>query len=156
DAFDLGNRDFGDLFDFLEFGATVEIRMGYQDLQHEDPVLTGLITSVSTSFPSSGLPQVTVCGFDRSYYLMQGTRSKRWEQKDSEIAAKIADDHQLRPSTDDSQVNDQHIDQSQQSDYAFLRKLADRNGFEFYVRGNTLRFGKPRNDASATLELEWG
>jgi hypothetical protein len=52
--------------DFFQFGAPVEIYMGYGDRSTLDLMLTGVVTELSTNFPSSGAPQLTVSGFDAS------------------------------------------------------------------------------------------
>lgn len=48
------------------------------------------------------------------------------------------------------------IDQSEETDIAFLGKLAERNGVIFYARGATLHFGPRNNTASAEIVLPWG
>jgi len=48
------------------------------------------------------------------------------------------------------------IEQSQESDYAFMKKLAERNGFKLYVFNDTLFFKEPANDKSGVVTLEWG
>ena len=48
------------------------------------------------------------------------------------------------------------IDQNNESDMAFLGKLAERNGATFYHRNRKLYFGPRQNEASDVVELEWG
>src|SRR5262245_33542277 len=85
-GFDVSKREFipaagKTLPQFFEFGAPVEIYMGYGDKQRLDLILSGIVTELSTSFPSTGLPQLTVSGYDHSYCLTKGTQSKNWENK---------------------------------------------------------------------------
>ena len=44
-----------------------------------------------------------------------------------------------------------------ESDYDFIRKrLADRIGYEFFVRNKQIYFRKPMDDTKEVLSLEWG
>jgi Bacteriophage probable baseplate hub protein len=155
-GFDIALRDFPHLRIF-ELGAPVQIHMGYGDLQKLELLLNGLVTSVNTSFPSSGPLQITVSGYDLSYPLTKGKRSHNWENaKDSDVVRQIAGRHNLQPEVKDSEVVHPKIEQSQESDFQFVRKLAERNGFEFFVFDKTLHFSPPANGESGTIKLEWG
>jgi uncharacterized protein len=48
------------------------------------------------------------------------------------------------------------IEQNQETDLEFIKKLAERNHFEFYVREDTLRFGKPKDKGDGVVRLRWG
>src|SRR5258708_34920582 len=94
----------------------------------------GLITAVQTGFPSSGLPQINVSGYDLSYCMTKGKRSRNWDKKkDSEVVALIAREHGLTAVTEDTRVQHPKIEQSQESDFQFIEKLAERSGFEVYT-----------------------
>jgi len=161
-AFDISKREFlsaagKTLPEFLEFGAPVEIYMGYGDKSRLDLMLTGIITEISTNFPATGLPQITVSGYDHSYCLTKGTQSKNWEnKKDSDVVREIARDYNLTANVEDTQVVLPKIERSQESAAQFVGKLAQRNGFEFFVTQKELVFRKPANDKRAVIELEWG
>ena len=72
--------------------------MGYRDVARQPILHRVMITAVKTGFPSSGLPQITVSGYDRSYCMKHKKRSRTWDKtKDSVIAAKIAGDYGLTP-----------------------------------------------------------
>ena len=161
-GFDIAKREFipaagKTLPEFFDFGAPVEIRMGYGDRSKLDLLLAGIVTELSTSFPSSGLPQLTVSGRDHSYRLMKGSDSKNWERrKDSDVAREIAGLYNLNPNIEDTVVVHQKIEKSQESHTQFLTRLADRNGFEFFVVNKELVFRSPANDKAGGIELEWG
>lgn len=161
-GFDVSKREFikaGDktLPEFFEFGSPVEIHLGYGDRSNLDLMFSGRVTEVSTSFPSSGLPQVTVSGYDHSYGLTKGTKSKNWEKKkDSDVVREIAKDFHLTPDIEDTEVVFEKIERSQESAAQFLFKLARRNGFEFFVTEKDLIFRKPANDEKGVIKLEWG
>jgi uncharacterized protein len=161
-AFNVGQHEFlkiGErtLPEFFEFGAPVEIAMGYGDSSGLEQMLTGIITEISTNFPSSGIPQLTISGYDYSYCLGKGTQSKTWtNRKDSEVVREVATSHGLNPRVDDTGVPQPRIERSQESSERFLTRLADRNGFEWFIVNKDLFFRKPANDQAAIVELKWG
>ena len=161
-GFNITKREFNQargktLPQYFEFGSPVEIYMGYGDKQRLDLMLTGIVTELSTSFPSSGLPQLTISGYDHSYCLTKGTKSKNWENKrDSDVVREIARDYNLTANVEQTAVVHPKIERSQESASHFLTKLAQRNGFEFFVTQKELIFRRPANDKRGVIELEWG
>ena len=162
-GFDVAKREFltakGETLPrFLKLGSPVEIRMGYGDRSNLDLMLTGIVTELQTSFPSSGLPQLTVSGFDYSYCLTKGTGSNTWpKKKDSDAVRDIAREHNLVPKVEDTKAVHPTIVRSQESAERFVEKLARRNGFEFFVSDKKeLFFRKPANDKTGVIKLEWG
>lgn len=161
-AFSVSTREFvkiggKTLPEFFEFGAPVEIRMGYGDRAALDRMLTGIVTEVSTSFPASGAPQLTVSGSDHSYGLGKGAGSKTWDKtKDSEVVRLIAVDYGLTPKVEDTRVVHPKIQMSQENPRKFLNRLAERNGFEWSVADKDLLFQSPANDERGVVELAWG
>lgn len=146
-----------ELFQILAFGAEVEIRMGYGDLGSTESIITGLVTEMTTSFPDQGTPELSVAGYDRAFLMTTGKNTRSWtKRKDSDAVFEIAGFHNL--DTDVEPTKEQHpqIEQNQESDFEFLKKLAERNHYELYVRDRTLRFGKPRDKGDGLVRLRWG
>lgn len=162
-AFDVTRREFlkvgnKTLPEFFEFGLPIEISMGYGDRAKLTPMLSGIVTEISTSFPSSGVPQLTVSGYDHSYCLTKGTKSENWENKrDSDVVKQIAQRYGLTPRVEETSVVHPKIEMSQENAAQFIKKLADRNGFEWFVSTKKeLFFRTPDNDARGAIELAWG
>ena len=150
-------RNFPFITDLFAFGTGVEVYMGYQADQEPTLMIRGKITAVQTSFPSGGLPQITVSGYDLSYCMTKGKKSRNWANKtDSDIVTQIAQEHGLTANVKDTRVQHPKTEQSQESDWQFIEKLADRNGYEIHVFDQELSFAPPANDKSAVLSLEWG
>jgi uncharacterized protein len=143
--------------DLFEFGSPVEIYMGYGDRTKLDLMLAGVITELSTSF-SSGAPQLTVSGYDHSYCLTKGSRSESFgeKKKDSDAVRRLADLYGLNPKVENTNVVHANIVMSQESPATFLNRLADRNGFEWFVVNKDLVFRAPANDERGVIELKWG
>ena len=161
-GFDLSRSEFlmadnKSLPEFFKLGSPVEIRMGYGDRSKLDLMLIGVVTELQTSFPSSGLPQLTISGFDYSFCLTKGTASRNWEnKKDSDVVREIARKYNLEPKVEETKVVHPKIERSQESAAEFVRKLATRNGFEFFVTEKELFFRKPANDQQGLIKLKWG
>lgn len=143
--------------EFFEFGLPVEVRMGFGERSGLTDILSGIVTELHTSFPASGQPQLTISGYDHSYRLMKGSESQNWEnRRDSDVARAIATQFNLTPNVEDTKVQHPKIEKSQESAAQFLRRLAQRNGFEFFVVKKELVFRTPANDAKGAIELVWG
>ena len=161
-GFDVSKREFipagnKTLPEFFVLGAPVEIFMGYGDRDGLDLMLTGLITELRTSFPSSGLPQLTISGYDHSYRLTRGTNSRPFDnQTDSSVVRKLAQQYKLEARVDNTDLVHPRTEQSQESGAQFVTRLAQRTGFEFFVTEKELLFRKPANDERGVIELEWG
>jgi phage protein D len=161
-AFDITRREFVTINgktvpELFEFGAPITIALGYGDRARLPMMLTGIVTELSTSFPASGIPQVTISGYDHSYCLTRGTKSESWNnKKDSDAVRDIATRYTLTPKVQDTGTVHPTISRSQESPAQFLNRLAERNGFEWFVLFTELFFRKPSNDQKATIELTWG
>ncbi|WGV28000.1 phage late control D family protein [Halotia branconii] len=151
----------------LVFDAEVEIRLGYGS--QLKTLMFGILTSVKVSFPSGGTPQVEVGGFDISYRMMKEKKPRSWnDKKDSEVVNLIAKEYKLEtlPNDDDPFLNKKSIEETEQiypqivkqekeSDFEFLKRLAERNYYELFVFRNTLYFRKPARESSSIVTLEW-
>jgi phage protein D len=145
------------VLDTLTFNAAVDIRIGYGDVTALGTIMTGVITEIGTNFPENGLPELTVAGYDRSFPLTVGKNSRTWAKaSDSDAVAEIASLHNLAAQIESTKEKHAQIEQNQETDIDFVKKLAERNHFEFYVRKDTLHFGKPKDKGSGVVRLKWG
>jgi phage protein D len=97
--------------EFFQFGAPVDISLGYGERRGLTPVLSGIVTELNTSFPASGHPQLTISGYDHSYRLMKGSESQNWENRcDSDVARTIATQYNLTPKVEDTKVQHPKIE----------------------------------------------
>lgn len=147
-----------DLLKLLSFGAEVEICLGYGDARSTPTAVSGMITEITTNFPDGGSPELAVAGYDRGFALTIGKNSRTWSKaRDSDAAHEIASFNNLNAIIATTSGQQAHIEQNQESDWEFLKKLADRNHFELYVdERRTLHFGKPNDKAGAVVRLVYG
>jgi phage protein D len=121
-------------------------------------MIRGKITAVQTSFPASGLPQINVSGYDLTYCMGKGKKSRpAWSNKtDSYIVSQVANEYGLTPRVVDTKVQHPTTHQSQESDAQFLERLTKRNGYECFAIDQDLFFRPPANKEAPIVSLEWG
>jgi len=136
-------------------GGAVEIDFGYRD--RTSPVASGEITGLEPSFPEAAPPTLTVRGYDRRHRLMRARRTRSFaNMKDSDIAAQLASQANLRPRAEDSKVTLPYVLQSNQTDLEFLSARARRINFEVVAVDRELHF-RPRkiaDEPTMTLRRE--
>jgi len=147
-----------DLLPLLAFGSEIEVGMGYGDAKSIPVALSGIVTEITTNFPDGGSPELAVSGYDHGFPLTVGKNSRTWTKaQDSDAAKEIASFNNLDADIETTQEKHAQIEQNQESDWEFLKKLADRNFFELYVdERSRLHFGKPNDKADAVVRLVYG
>ena len=164
-TFNFEDRDFEHLQDTFAFGNSVVISMGYQNSKPQPDngilrvMLIGKITAVQTSFPASGLPQINVSGYDLTYCMGKGKKSRPpWRNKtDSFVVSQIAREYGLDPKAVDTVVQHPTTQQNQESDAQFIERLSTRNGYECFAYKKDLIFRpRPKKPEEPIVSLEWG
>jgi len=147
-----------------ENGDDVEINLGYAThvSRSSDPLIVGRITALSPSFPSSGTPTLSVQGLDHSFILQRSNAEKRKAFKDKsyqDIIKEIAGAKNLGLDGLEKKIIkpcEMIVQNDKESDYKFIKRLADRIGYEFFVRNRQIYFRKPMDNSKEVLILEWG
>ncbi|MBD2233300.1 phage late control D family protein [Phormidium tenue] len=135
-------------------GTEIQVAMGHQG--RPMPLITGEITGLEPEFSQDGEPMLTVRGYDLSYRLAQGQKTRSFAgMKDSAIASQIAQNHRLSAKVDDSGETLDYVLQNNQSDLAFLQTRAQRIGYEVFVTEKTLHFRAPKHKDAKALSLDW-
>jgi phage protein D len=133
-------------------GNTVEVKMGYYN--HLDRLIIGEVVGLEPTFANDRLPNLTVRGYDRRHRLQRGRKTRTFvQQKDSDIATRIAGDAGLKAQAQDSQVVHDYVLQANQTDMDFLLERARRIQYEVVVDDKTLVFRPVANTASETVTL---
>lgn len=147
-----------DLLAELTFGTSVEIMMGYGDAKSTPLMMKGMITEIGTNFPDGDTPELSISGYDHGFPLTVGKSSRTWSKKRDSFAVKeIAGFHNLNSVIEETKTEHALIQQDQETDWEFLKKLADNNTYEILVdERSTLRFGPQRKKDSAVATLTYG
>lgn len=162
-TYDAERRDFlsgyGErVLDVLTFQTPIEISFGYGDHSRLQPMIAGVVSEIGTSFSEGGTPELSVAGYDNLFPLSLGGTSTPWkDQRDSDVVAALARGHQLAVDLEPTPERHPQIEQNQRSDLDFIKDLAERNHYRFYMAGpDTLRFGRPNDRGDGILILNWG
>lgn len=139
----------------FEPGKTVELHMGYGERLR--PMMLGEIASIEPSFPQSGAPTLTVCGYDRSHRLRHAVPDRPAFRftNDSLMATQIALEAGLIPVVDPSRFTAEESLPRTAPDMAILKERALANFFEVYVHWDKLYFRYPRPQTEI-VALAWG
>jgi Bacteriophage probable baseplate hub protein len=136
----------------FDVGRAVEVKLG-----HDQPLATlvsGEITGMEADYTASGLPRVTVRGYDRRHRLQRGRKVQTYvNQKDSDIAATIARQAGLTPRVTDSEVVHDYVLQANQTDMEFLLERARRIQYQLTAKGTELYFQPVPSAQSADFTL---
>lgn len=139
----------------LDIGKTVEIHLGYgHDLQ---PAFLGEVASVEPTFPQDGPPTIQVTGYDKSFRLRRNQPKATTYGKQTTptvIAARVAVENGLIPVVDPTGPLMDETTQTD-SDFTFLKSLAEKYYFDVFVEWDRLHFQLPRPQTAAHV-LEWG
>ena len=117
-----------------------------------------MVTEVTTNFPEAGSPELAVAGFDHGFPLTLGKNTRTWSKaRDSKAASEIAAYNNLASRIEQTKETHPQIEQNNESDWEFLKKLADRNHFELYVdEQRRLHFAPPNDKATEVVRLVYG
>jgi len=145
-----------ELFDArtVEIGQRVEIALRAEG----DPVIvtTGEVTAVRVEIGATGQHEFVAGGMDASHRLARTTRRRTFSSmSDADIADQIAAEHSMRTQIDTGGPVHDHVLQANETDLAFLRRRAARNGQSVWVAGDTLHIARPAAGERAPT-LRWG
>src|SRR5256884_765489 len=122
-------------------------------------VFDGEVTAWRTELERAGPTVLVLRGMDRSHRLMRGHKTKTYaEASPIDCAQQIASAAGLTAKTSAGQpapVKTFRI-QANESDFGFLRKMADLEGYLFYVEGSDLHFERPKLSSKDDLTVTFG
>jgi phage protein D len=136
-------------------GTEVLISFGYASSKSQGS-MRGKIKAVTPGFLSSGIPSLSVEGYDLSHDL-QKTQGKMSYSKVSysQIAAEIAGDNGLNQAGIASTriIHPKVERKKNEKDYTFLKRLAEEIGFEVFMRDKTLYFREPQDTQKGAVDF---
>jgi phage protein D len=136
-------------------GNALKVDIGYVD--ELQSIFSGEITSISPSFPASGMPTVGIEGLNRLYRLRRKSTTRTFEKvTDSEIARQIAREAELSAEVENTRIKHDYVMQHNETDLEFLRRRGRAIRFELFVQDRTLVFRKARDGQEKTYTLVWG
>lgn len=141
----------------FEEANEILIEMGY--VHNRAFRFLGEITRLAASFPESGAPTFTVSGNSLQNRLQRKSVDKPFTNlTDSEIAQKAAALAKLEHKGEPTSIRYPHVSPNHADLETFLKKRAQRIGYEVVVKEKKLYFRQPGYIKKKTpdLTLEWG
>ena len=172
---ELGDRIIGFTFEDAERKADkVSIQLDNFDLSlfDREDLMGGATLEVSWGYPGNmavprrvvvkklkGFTTLTVEGQATSVLMNREAKTRNWENVTrAEVARQIAEEHGYEGEfidVDDTEEVFDVINQSGETDARFLRRLAAREEFEFYVDDGGFHFHERRQSAAPTHVFTW-
>ena len=172
---DLGQRIIGFTFEDAERKADkLSLQLDNFDLSlfDREDLMGGATLEVSWGYPGNmsvprrvvvkklkGFNTLTVEGQATSVLMNREAKTRNWENVTrSEVARQIAEEHGYEGEfldIDDSEEVFDVVNQSAETDARFLRRLAAREEFEFYVDAGGFHFHERRQSAAPTHVFTW-
>lgn len=141
--------------DLIMPGNKVEILFGYVGRLQK---FKGVIKALSPSFSASGVPSLRVEGYDKSHDMQKGeNKFKKKNVKYSDVAKEMAKKYDLSD-TEVAGKDKKHPwvkRNKRENDYALLKRLAQRIGYEFFVRCDVLYFRPPEDKGQKAASFEY-
>ncbi|MGH2942347.1 MAG: VgrG-related protein [Solirubrobacteraceae bacterium] len=159
DAFMLRLRDpdfqlvDGSLF---EVGAKIELKFAGADGGAPGESFSGEVATIAPQFEGEGCVLV-VRGYDVSHKLNRSRRTRTFQDMTaSDIAAKIIGEAGLAKVVEPTRDVYPFEQQSNETDWDFLWRLAARVSYELACADGKIHFRAPGAAAGAAVKLEWG
>ncbi|MCB0912522.1 MAG: VgrG-related protein [Propionibacteriaceae bacterium] len=157
DVFELRFEDaYFKLFDdrTVTLGQSVEIAMRAEG----SPVVitSGEVTSVSVEPGAGGRHELVVTGMDLCHRLARVTRRRTFSSmSDADIAGQIASEYSLQADVEATTTTHDLVLQANETDLAFLRRRAARNGHTVWITDRTLHVRR-RPAGQQVPKVTWG
>src|ERR1044072_4997906 len=136
-------------------GKKILVKMGY--LNKLEKVFEGETTALEMDAAGHMVPTMILRAVDKGHRLHRNRRQETYQNvKDTDVVSQVAGKCGLSADADTTATVYDWICQNNQTDYEFLKMLADRNGFRVYVEGEKLKFKKVEEPRGPVATLEWG
>jgi uncharacterized protein len=136
-------------------GKLVKIALGYEGDPYD--MILGEITTITPSFPGSGIPTLTVSGKSMMHKLQGSLNTRAFVNRtNKEIVEEIATAVGLDAEAEDDGVRHDYVMQPNHTDMEFILHRAARVNFELLVEGTKLIFRKMIEAGNERCTLVWG
>ena len=136
----------------FNIGDEVECKLG----DFSKPVFNGEIIAIEPGFQADGGASITIRALDKIHRLGRGRQTRFWEEmKDSDVASEVGAESGLGVECDPTEKMHPYILQRNETNVAFLKRLAARNNFTLRVEDNKLLF-KKASFRSREVEIAMG
>lgn len=126
----------------IQEGMDIEVDVGF--IQDHSIIFRGQIHKVMANFPQSEIPKLKIMAYDKTIMMGLYKRNRPWQEPATtldSIVKTIAERYFLKTQIkvdlkENPEFNGNGIRQNEESDLAFLYRLANKHGCEMYVEEN--------------------
>jgi uncharacterized protein involved in type VI secretion and phage assembly len=143
------------LMGIFAIGKAVEIKASAAKSKTKESIFKGDVVAFEPEFGKEGV-EVVVRALDKGHKLQRERKVRTFQQMSaSDIVSKIAREAGLTASVESTSVVHEFFQQSAESDWDLIARLARAHGYRFYVADKTLNFKKAAASSGPTVELRW-
>ena len=136
-------------------GAEVQVYLGAAHDTQEQKLFDGEITALEPNFAPEGI-RLVASGYDRAHRLHRNRKTRTFQKMTiSQIVQKVVSEAGLTARADATSQTLDFVQQNNETDFAFIHRLASMLEYEVVMDGRTLRFGKIP-ERGTPIELEYG
>lgn len=126
-------------------------------IQQSEELFSGELIAIDYAFQGQGASSLILKCLDHSHRLARGRQTRFWnDMKDSDIANEVGAESQLSVEIDDTAEVNKYTLQRNESNLAFLKRLAARNNFQLRVEPGKLLFKKAAATYNYRVSTETG
>jgi len=139
----------------LQLGKNIEIKASAMGARSTETIFTGQIAAVEPEFGAKGCT-IAVRAYDKAHKLNRVRKVRTFQQMSAgDMVKKIAGEYGLAPKVESTSVVHEFFQQSNETDWDFLWRLALTHDYEVVVSGNDLNFRPANSDSAAPVTLIW-
>jgi uncharacterized protein involved in type VI secretion and phage assembly len=138
----------------LQLGKDLEIKAAATGDRATSTIFKGQIVALEPDFSANGA-SIVVRALDMGHRLQRVRKVRTFQQMSaSNMVAKVAREAGLTPKVTSTSVVHEFFQQSAETDWDFISRLARANGYRFFVTDNALHFA-PAKAEGAAVALRW-
>ena len=142
--------------DIFTFGNEIQIYLGYKD--RFEPVITGIITSLTYHFEEENFLDLEIEGYDYLFLLIKSRHFKSWNDMTiTDIVSDIVKEYPFNGiEIESTDIYTNQIRQENETDFNLLKSFSKNIGYEFFVseKGKFI-FRNPNIETSKEITLNF-
>jgi phage protein D len=139
----------------FQLGKDIEIRAGAMGDRTTGTIFKGQIVALEPDFGQKGA-EILVRALDKGHKLQRQRKVRTFQQTSaSEMVKKVAKEAGLKPQVSATNVVHEFFQQSAETDWDFVARLARAHDFRFYVEDNNLVFRPADDSTGSPVTLTW-
>ncbi len=146
-----------ELFDEDRFRLGTRVEIAFRAEDDVVVVTSGEVTAISVEPGTSGRHELVVTGLDLTHRLARGPKTRTFlKMTDSDIAARVAGEYGLDTDIDPVTEVREYVFQAGETDFAFLKRLCGRIGYDFWIAEKKFFFKHKPAGRAKPYQVRWG